>query len=287
MRKPTVIHTLPALLLATLLPLAMAACHGKVGDDVVARAYGNYLRVGDLKDLVAPGLPPEDSIAIVDNYIDQWMQQQVVLHKAEKNVDDDFQQQLQLYKDNLITYEYERLMIAQLLDTTVTNEEIAAYYKAHHDDFLLKTNILRAIYIKVDKAAPCLPRLRKLMNRGALDDAAYQEVQEMAATYGQDYNLDEETWMPFQKLQAVMPLDAYNEVAFLRDHKVVSASDDKSICFVNILEYKTVDEVSPLEYERGHIRTVLLNSRKIDIIKNMQRDLMAKAEQDKDIERYR
>lgn len=265
----------------------LSACHNKVDDDVVARAYGNYLRLEDLDGLVDTNLSAEDSAAVINNYISQWLQQQVVLHKAEKNVSKDFQQELQNYKNSLITYEYERLVVQQLLDTNISDEEITQYYNNHRKDFLLKTNIVRAVYVKVSKEAPCVARLKKLMNHATISDDDMQEIQKLAATYGQDYNFDEEMWMPFQKLQSLVPIETYNEVAFLRDTRYTTVNDEKSVYVVNILEYKITDDVSPLEYERNHIRTILLNSRKIGIIKNMQTDLLKKAELDKEIQRYK
>ncbi len=267
--------------------LIFVACSDKVGDDVVARAYGNYLRFDDLQGLVQPGMTKEDSTAVVDNYINQWLQQQVVLHKAEKNVSDDFQQQLKNYKNNLLTYEYERQVIAQLLDTNVSDEEIRQYYDSHRDDFLLKSNIVRAIYLKVNVESPCVARLKKLMSKKKLNDDDMQDLQHIAAAHGVDYYFEEDTWIPFQKLQTMVPIETYNEVAFLKNNSKVIVSDSLWLYVAGILDYKVVDETSPLEYEYDHIRTVLLNSRKIDIIENMQRDLFKKAEINKDIERYR
>ncbi|MDY5969428.1 MAG: hypothetical protein SPJ13_05400 [Bacteroidales bacterium] len=270
-----------------LIVMLFVSCKNKGGDDVVAKAYDNYLRMGDLESVVAKGMSSEDSAAVVSNYINQWLQQQVVLHKAEKNVSKDFKEELQAYKNSLITYEYERLVIGQMLDTSVSDEEVKSYYEKHRDDFILKTNIVRAIYVKVANDSPCLKDLKSHMSRNPMSDDDLMEIQKMATKYGQDYRFDEETWIPFQNLQSFMPIETYNEVDFLRSNRHVVVSDDQSTYVLEILDYKVVDEVSPLEYEYGRIRTAILNSRKIDIIKNMQRELLRKAEENKDIERYK
>lgn len=268
--------------------LLLGSCQGgKASGDVVARAFDSYLKAGDLVSVVTEGMSQEDSLNAVNNYIDQWLQQQVVLHKAEKNVDKDFQEELQNYKKSLLIYEYERQVIAQMLDTNIDDEEVKRYYEGHHDDFLLKSNIVRAIYVKVPAKAPCIARLRVLMSRAELSDDEYQELQKLAGMYGEDYNFDEEQWMPFQKLQAAVPIDVYNEVAFLQNNRSYITQDDGHFYALRILEYKVTDQVSPLEYQYNQIRTVLLNRRKIDIIRNMQLDLLRKAEMNKDIERYK
>ena len=258
-----------------------------MGDDVVARAYDKYLRLEDLQGVVSPGVSGEDSVTAVGNYVNQWLQQQVVLHKAEKNMTKDFKEELQAYKNSLVTYEYERQVIAQLLDTNVSDEEVQAYYQRHEDDFVLKTNIVRAIYVKLPADSPGIKKLAKLMRQNPMSDEDMLEAQKLAATYAEDYNFDEVTWTPFSALQAMMPIETYNEVDFLRSNRHVVVSDDNATYILEILEYKVVDQTSPLNYEYGRIRTAILNSRKIDLIKQMQRDLLRKAEENKDIERYR
>ena len=55
-----------------------------------------------------------------------------VLHKAESNLDDDqksVEKQLEEYRNSLITYAYETELIKQKLDTVVSEDEIAAFYK--------------------------------------------------------------------------------------------------------------------------------------------------------------
>ena len=274
-------------LVVAMMGLLLCSCSEKAGEEKpVARAFDNYLYQSDLENLVPEGVGGEDSITIVNNYINQWMQQMVVLEKAKSNVSSDFERELNNYKNSLLTYEYERMVIAQLLDTVVSNGEIETYYNEHKDNFTLRMNIVRAVYVKVAKDAPVVNRLKKLIS-GKWSDDTMLELQRIASMYGKDYSFEEDQWMPFQKLQMVVPIETYNESLFLRNNSSVLIKDDAYVYAVRILDFKITDEVSPLEYERERICTIILNARKIDIIKNMQRDLLKKAEVSCDIERYK
>ena len=59
------------LALLVLLP----ACSRKVEEKspVVVSVYNQELLASDLEGIVPAGFSPEDSIAIVNNYIDQWL----------------------------------------------------------------------------------------------------------------------------------------------------------------------------------------------------------------------
>lgn len=267
--------------------IAAGSCHRQSKEDAVARAYDHYLYLSDLEGLVGEGVTPEDSVAIVNNYVNQWIQQMVVLEKAKHNVNNHFDKELQNYKNSLITYEYERLIIEQMLDTNVSDADIESYYHTYKDNFILKTSIVKAIYVKMDKESPEVAKVRRIVERANFDDESLDEFQKIASVYGLDYYFDATTWMPFFKLQSVVPLETYNEVSFLRNTHSAVVSDDQYTYLVRILDYKVSDEISPLEVEYDNIRTILLNARKIEVIKDMQRNLLKKAEAGHDIERYK
>ena len=263
--------------------LAFCSCHHN-NDNVVARAYNNYLYKSDLEGLVVEGMTQEDSAAIVSNYINQWVQQMVVLEKAKRNINNTFEKELQNYKNSLITYEYECHIVDQLLDTSVSGQEIEDYYNANKDNFTLRTSIIRCYYIKIDKNAPQASKLEKLVKKSKPNDNEISEIERLALVYGADCSLDREKWIPLSQLQTFMPVEIYNDARFLRDNKTITVSDDKYLYLARILDYTTENQISPLDYEHDNIKAIILNRRKIDIIKNMQRDLLKKANEKGEIE---
>lgn len=58
------------------------------------------------------------------------------------------------YRYTLLSYEYQKLRIQQLLDTAVTEEEIFEYYSNNQDNFALRQNIFRGRFLKVNQQAP-------------------------------------------------------------------------------------------------------------------------------------
>ena len=76
---------------------------------------------------------------------------------------------------SLITYIYEKELINQKLDTIVSETEIAEYYTNHPQNFLLKDNIIKVVYVKVAKNAPKIDKLKegKILINSAVDDRMY------------------------------------------------------------------------------------------------------------------
>ena len=279
--------SLKTLLYSTLCCMIFAACGDRQDSDVLAEACGHKLLRSDLDGVVTAGLSMEDSIAITENYINQWIQQTVVLDQAQREINKNFEKELENYRSSLLTYEYEQLVIDRTLDTVVSNHELTEYYNSHQDDFTLRTNILKAIYVKFDKDAPTVKTVTKMMASNDISDKEMDYIQKAAMQYGRDYNFDADTWIPFFKFQTMVPITTYNEELYLKNNRNVVIVDSSSVYIAKILEYRLSEQLSPLSYETERIKNIILNQRRIEIIKQMQRNLLTQAEKEGKIKKYK
>lgn len=272
--------------IAAVLLISFGSCHRDIDETpVVARVYGHELHESDLKGLVAEGLSEEDSMAILNNYVDQWIRQTVMLEKAERNVNNDFSRELGEYRNSLLIYTYERQILAQLLDTTVTMMQIEDYYRENRSQFQLKNSIVKAVYVTAPKRSAADGKLRGLMSKRLFADEDVVELEETASRYGLQGYYDGNVWMPFYSLQTVVPVTTYNENLFLKQNRSIVLSDDSLTYYVRILDYKVSDEVSPLELEEENIRAMIINRRKLEILSKLQTDLLAEAEKSGNVKR--
>lgn len=96
-----------------------------------------------------------------------------------------------------------------------------------------------------------------------------------------------DNWIPFYKLQSQVPIITYNEELYLKNNRNIVIEDSSSVYVVRILEYKLDEEMSPLSFERENIREMILNERRLDIIKDKQRDLLQEAKDKGKIKKYK
>ena len=148
---------------STLIVACLIAGCQRHGEDspLLASVYGHELHSSDITGLVGEGVSAEDSVSIVSSYVEQWIRQTVLLTKAEKNITDDFGRQMREYKNSLLIYAYEQKIVNQLLDTNISDEQIAEYYGQHPEDFQLKNAIVKAVYVTVPSKSPVRPKLKK------------------------------------------------------------------------------------------------------------------------------
>jgi len=152
--------------LIILIIVAIYACEtsDKQTTTPLARVGDEILYKNDLTGIVPVRTNQTDSIKIVKAYIRSWVEQRLLIDKAELNLSDemkDVNQKLEDYRSALLIYYYEKQLVAQSLDTIVTDSEITAYYIANKKNFELKDYIVKVIYGKFDKESPKLDKARK------------------------------------------------------------------------------------------------------------------------------
>ncbi|RLD31377.1 MAG: hypothetical protein DRI72_09030, partial [Bacteroidetes bacterium] len=194
----------------------------KKEETVLARVGDEYLYEEELKDLIPEGTSPKDSIILVRNFVNNWVKTTLMVHQAEKNLTGrqlNFDQQLRDYKNSLITFKYESEWIKQNLDTVVSEEEIETYYKDHLSNFELKENIVKVLYVVLDKDAEQDLNINAVFNLP--DSLMLDSLEVLCEQYANLYYLDTSNWVRFSKLQKRIPVETYNQELFLKENKFV------------------------------------------------------------------
>lgn len=256
-------------------------------DPVLARVYDSYLYASDLGHLVPAGTNPADSLSLVRNYVDNWIKNQLLLSQADKNLtfdQKDFTRQLNDYRNSLVIYKYETELINQNLDTVVKDQEIEEYYDKNQKNFQLKDNIVQAIYVKIRSDSPKLRKVKFFAKSDRLADHDSLEV--YCKHYAEDYQIIDDEWITFSDLLDRLPIEVFNQESYLNNNKFIQLTEDNYTFFVNFLDFRLSESLSPLSLERNNIKSVILNMRKKQLIKQMQQKIYDEAANRKEFEYY-
>ncbi|MCK4956480.1 MAG: hypothetical protein KAS49_02505, partial [Candidatus Cloacimonetes bacterium] len=172
--------------------------NGANNDTVLARVHSVYLYESDVAGIVPLNSSANDSLMIMKSYINNWIRQQLVVLQAEANLNDkekDFSKQLETYRNSLITYKYESLLINQNLDTIVEIEEIEKYYQEHKSNFQLKSNIVKIDYVKLDKDSPYKKRIKNLIQKRDTNLVLLDSLRYYCESNAIDFIIDPEQWI--------------------------------------------------------------------------------------------
>lgn len=248
------------------------------GEDALARVGETYLQREDVADLLEKLTGDKDSATIINNYINSWIQQELLLQRAELNLTEeqkDFQKLLEDYRKSLIIYAFEKEWIRQKLDTNVADDAILEYYEENESNFELKENIVKMRFAKVARNAPKLDKLEKMIQSNEAEERA--AFKEYCIQYALDYNDNDSIWLTFDKVLQRLPLTMESEEDFLNRNKFVVKADTSNYYLLYIADFKIKSSISPLSFEREKIRNIIVNQRKLALISDMKKDLFETA----------
>ena len=257
-------------------------------EKAIARVHDKYLYPSDIEGIVPKGSTKEDSIQLVQTYIENWLRQTILIKQAEDNVDIDMEtieQQLESYKLSLLIYAYEQQLVAQGLDTIVTASQIKDYYNANKENFELKKTILKASYVKLPKKALRIENAIKWFKSNKEKDKA--ELETYCMQFSPDYSLVDTSWLFYDQLSEIIPLNKLSESSVLQKNNYIQLSDADFIYLVKVKDYMYKEEISPLEMELESIKNIIINKRKVELIDKMENEVYQKARDNNDIEIYK
>lgn len=256
-------------------------------DRPVARVEDDYLFESDLVGMVAPGTSPTDSLNLTKNYIDSWIKKKVLIHHAEKNLTEDqidFSKEIEDYRNSLVVFAYENMLVSQRLDTIVTDKEINQYYQENQNNFLLKNNIVRLSYVKIPLDSKQTKQIRRYFFSD--DPGDREKLADLCDKYSTKYFIDDQTWLIFDDVLKEIPIQTYNQDEFLRYRRTFEMQDSLYLYLTKFSDFKIKESVSPLQFEKDRIKSIILNKRKMTFLNTMRQDVHNEALEKNLIETY-
>lgn len=262
---------------------------GNSGRTAVARVNNAYLYKDELAGILTGSTTKQDSIERAETYINGWIRKQLLIQEASKKIninEAEVERKILDYRFSLIAYEYQSYYIKQNLDTAISAADIEKYYTTNIDNFVLKQNIVQAVFVKVPKSAPRTNRVKDLMFSQKEKDQ--NELKSYCLSFSTAYHLSDSAWMVFDELVKNSPLaEIPNKIQFLKANRYYETSDDSYLYFLKVAKYRISDNISPLEFVRDDIRNIILNKRKVELAKKLEDEVYNKAVSEKEFEVFK
>ena len=256
-------------------------------EKAVARVFDAEIYPSNLENVVPYGIKGKDSIELIKKFIQQWVQDELVLQYAKRNLTDEqlnIDKEVEEYRKNLIIYNYQKELISQKLDTVVQQSEIDKYYNTYSSNFVLKDNIAHVYYIKLNKKTPGIEKVKRWYISNNTKDI--DNLRSFCIQFAENYFLDDNTWLLFDDILKEVPIENYNTELLLKNNTNIELADSSYVYFLRIKGYKIKNSISPLSFERDNIKNIIINKRKLQLIDEMKREVYNQALDNKDFEIY-
>ncbi|REE01619.1 peptidyl-prolyl cis-trans isomerase [Marinoscillum furvescens] len=245
----------------------------------IAKVLDNFLYPSDLEGLFPANISEADSSQLAAKYIEDWIKKQLMISRSQQAIDfneAEIERKVLDYRYALMVHAYEKKYIEKNLNREVSQADIQAYYDTKADNFLLRQNIIKCLYVQVPKSTPNINQFRR--NFRAYPDGNTDDLRSYVTQFATKSFLEDTTWIIFDELILGTPLeDLQNNNQFLQRTSYSETSDDDYIYFLKIFDYKISDEISPLEFIRDDIETILINKRKIALKKELEEQIYEEA----------
>lgn len=245
----------------------------------VAKVGNQTLYYDQIPRLIQPGLSPADSTAIIQNYTNNWAKKQLLYLKAVDNLSPDFkndiENQLQDTRVNLVIYQYQRQMMLEKMDTTISDEELKSYYDNNEKNFKLTSNIVKALFIKLPREAPKIDKLRAWSRSNDQNDL--QQLETYCYQFAEKFDDFNEEWITMDRLSVELPQEIVNQDEFLRYNKWYETIDSSSLYLITVRDFRLRYSLAPFEYVRNDIKNIILNNRRFRFLQSLENGIYNEA----------
>ena len=170
------------------------------------------------------------------------------------------------------------------VDTLVTEEQMLEYYNKNAEEFTLQDFIVKALFLKIPKEAKVLDKVKTSFL--LKNDKDIAKIESYAKLYAEDFYFDDENWIFFNKLKSKMPIKGIDKDNMVLNRTKTYYTDDQYYYFINILDYKVKDDVSPLEFVKEQVKGRILANRMNEKRELFQKKLNLEIINKHDIEVY-
>jgi len=252
----------------------------------IARVENAYLYKDDIKDLMVDGITKEDSIQRVTNFINQWATQQLLINGAQINLSEEKQKAfnglVQQYKNDLFIKAYLEALVKRSIDTTVTKEEAAEVYNRNIETFKLNEELIKFRYINVSDNAINLKDVENRFKRFNQED---KTILDSIAIQFRSYSLNDSIWIRLDQAIAKIPaINSDNKKELLKKSNFIQLKDSLGLYLMQINEVLLRNDTAPIEYVLPTIKQIVINKRKLEFIKQLEKDITKDAIKNKQFE---
>lgn len=255
----------------------------------IARVNSDYLYKEDIANLIPPGIAKEDSIVIVRNFIDRWAAQKLLIRVAEVNLNAskkaEFDTLIQQYKVDLYTKAYLEEVVKRTTDTVVTLAELKAYYKENKENFKTTGTLVRLRYINIKKDNPKYEIIKSKFFDFRKSDKKFWDTYSMQLN---SFALNDSIWVDMSQVYAKLPfINPDNRDEYILSGKTIQKTEAGNNYLVKISNVIDKNQIAPFEYLRPTLQEVIINKRKLELIKNFEKEIIDDAIKDKKYEVYK
>ncbi len=241
----------------------------------VARVNDTYLYKEDIADIVPKGASKEDSTLMVNAYVNRWARQLLLMDGALVNLSEEKQNSysrlVEQYKTDLYTKAYLEGLVKKNIDSVVKPDEAKLFYEANKESFKLNDDLIQLRYISLPLNPVNLDSIRKRFKRFKAKDKRYLDS---ISVQFKSYLLNDSLWVKLNHVAEKIPIitDA-NKNQLLKKSNYLQLKDSLNLYLMQVNDVRLQNDYAPMNYVNSSIKKIVINKRKLELIKQLENDI--------------
>jgi hypothetical protein len=270
------------IILLTLILSCQSDIERDENDTIVASVGTKHLYKSNLAELYPSNASQSDSQNIKNNFLDNWIRENILLQEAEKYIANEINidKLVKDYRSSLLIYNYEERLVKERLDTFITTDQKLEVYEANKASYLLVSPIVKGLLVQVPADNPEIEEFKKAWIK--------QDINVIQA-YTKKYQLSNmifpETWVTFADFSNGVSEDIFS-FSKIKSKKALDREKDGIQYFVKVSDYRDKNKEAPLEYIEDKIEKVILYNRKVTLLKTIKEKLYERDLENKKVKIY-
>lgn len=288
MLRTEVLHTTWLIFGAVALLLASACGREQtLKSGTLARVGDEILTAANIPHEIYAGKTLEDSAKDVKIYVESWLRNAILYRYAELQIgknNPQIERQVADYRRSMYTHAFESEYIQRKLDTAVKDEELQDFYQQNQNLFTLKNTIVRVLLLSIPENSPHLDEVKQLYTLPN-GDASLQKLSSLSLKAGAQFLIMPDVWIPITALANFLPADI--NISFAnRRAKNAQFLDNTTLYLLAFQEWKGVGDLAPFDYVQKEVRSIILNRRETNLLRDLEDRIINEGKSDKDVEIY-
>jgi hypothetical protein len=241
----------------------------------IAKVNTSYLYKEDVEDVVPEGASKEDSTLMVNAYINRWARQLLLMDGALVNLSEakqnEFSRLVEQYKNDLYTKAYLEGLVKKNIDTIVYQNEAIVFYEANKESFKLNDDLLQFRYISLPLNPINLDTIKARFKRFQTKDKRYLDS---ISVQFRSYSLNDSIWIKYSQVAEKIPIVTMeNKNQLLKKTNYLQLKDSLNLYLMQVNSIRVQNDYAPLEYVNRSIQQIVINKRKLELIKQLENDI--------------
>jgi len=279
---------LKRLILSILSCIILAGCSNfsnNNSNNLVARAGENFLYENDLPEYTSM----DDSLIKISSFIEAWAKEKVLYDLSMINLSQskraEIDELVENYKIDLYINSYKDLIVNSKIDSIVTTEQIDSFYTLNINNFKLNENLVKYRYVKVPNDNVNINRIRRYIVRVNEQDRYFLDSLNFQFA---DLKLNDSIW--FTERDVISSIDFINQnnkSKYFIKNRLFTIEDSNYTNFFIVDDILKSGNIPPISYLYERIKSTIVNQRKLNLLKNLNKEILNDALKSRKYEVYK